>query len=123
MTAPDAVPLAALVEELERTLAVLPPLPWSVVGSSYSRSTYVCGGADVVFDDGSAGGEHGEECPRDRQERIVAAVNALPALLDAARKVLRYEEALRGIAAYGEGAVVTGSFDCPWHAREARAAM
>jgi hypothetical protein len=45
------------------------------------------------------------------------------AQLDAFKAADRYREALTEIASYSEGSVVTGSFDCPYHAEIARKAL
>ena len=76
--------------ELRKLLAAATPLPWAV---SYGDESWVVVGTKpdgapdlwarrTVFDDGSAWGEYGPSCTGATRDLIVAAVNAMPALLD-----------------------------------------
>ena len=88
--------------KMRKLLDAATPLPWAVSygddmwrvvqtkaafhGRLLARST--------AFDDGSAGGEYGPSCTGATRDLIVAAVNALPALLDeldAAHEAIRME--------------------------------
>ena len=86
--------------KMRNLLAAATPLPWAV---SYGDESWAVVGTKpdgtpdlwarrTVFDDGSAAGEYGPSCTGATRDLIVAAVNALPALLDeldAARAELR----------------------------------
>ena len=100
--------------ELRKLLAAATPLPWIVHEDDYFGSWSVTGPANdpvpgwgrtepEAFDDGSAHGEYGPSCKKPTRDLIVAAVNALPALLDeldAARADLR--EAMELLRAHGQ---------------------
>ena len=76
--------------ELRKLLEKATPGPWAV---SYGDESWAVVGTKpdgtpdlwarrTVFDDGSAAGEYGPSCKGPTRDLIVAAVNALPALLD-----------------------------------------
>jgi hypothetical protein len=76
--------------ELRKLLAAAMPVPWTVshgedswevVGTKPDAMPYFWA-RRTAFDDGSAGGEYGASCTVATRDLIVAAVNALPALLD-----------------------------------------
>lgn len=86
--------------ELRKLLAAATPTPWAVshgdesweVVQTKPDGTPDFGARRTAFDDGSAGGEYGPSCNTLTRDLIVAAVNALPSLLDeldAARADLR----------------------------------
>jgi hypothetical protein len=91
--------------ELRKLLAAATPLPWAV---SYGDDMWTVAQTKAefhgrllarrtAFDDGSAGGEYGASCTGATRDLIVAAVNALPALLDeldAAREAIRSKDRL-----------------------------
>ena len=77
--------------ELRRLLADATPGPWGVsygyrgecwqvFETKPDGTPYL--NAKSAFDDGSAGGEYGQRCTPATRDLIVAAVNALPAMLD-----------------------------------------
>lgn len=79
--------------EMRRLLEKATPTPWIVQKDDYWDSWLVTGPAyEIVpgwprkepeaFDDGTACGEYGPCCTEDTRDLIVAAVNALPAMLD-----------------------------------------
>ena len=76
--------------KMRNLLAAATPLPWAV---SYGDESWAVVGTKpdgtpdlwarrTVFDDGSAAGEYSPSCKGPTRDLIVAAVNALPALLD-----------------------------------------
>jgi hypothetical protein len=97
--------------ELRKLLAAATPLPWIVQKEDYFGSWSVTGTANdpvpglwrtepEAFDDGSAHGEYGPSCKEPTRDLIVAAVNALPALLDeldAARAEVAEAKRLDGV--------------------------
>ena len=76
--------------ELRKLLAAATPTPWAVshgdesweVVQTKPDGTPDFGARRTAFDDGSAGGEYGPSCNTLTRDLIVAAVNALPSLLD-----------------------------------------
>lgn len=79
--------------KMRKLLDAATPLPWIVQEDDYFGSWSVTGPANdpvpgwgrtapEAFDDGSAHGEYGPSCTGPTRDLIVAAVNALPALLD-----------------------------------------
>lgn len=79
-----------ITNELRKLLAAATPTPWAVSHGDESWEvvqTKPDGTPDfrarrTAFDDGSAGGEYGPSCNVLTRDLIVAAVNALPSLLD-----------------------------------------
>lgn len=100
--------------ELRRLLADATPTPWTVETDDYWNAWSVTGPAlervpgwplaePKAFDDGSACGEYSPRCTEATRDLIVAAVNALPAMLDeldALRADLR--EAMDLLRAHGQ---------------------
>jgi hypothetical protein len=91
--------------ELRKLLSAATPGPWAV---SYGDESWVVvrtkpdGTPDLwarrtVFDDGSAAGEYSPSCKGPTRDLIVAAVNALPALLDELDAARAEVERLRGV--------------------------
>lgn len=76
--------------ELRKLLEKATPRPWAVshgdesweVVQTKPDGTPDFGARRKAFDDGSAGGEYGPSCNTVTRDLIVAAVNALPAMLD-----------------------------------------
>lgn len=78
------------INKLRKLLAAATPTPWAVshgdesweVVQTKPDGTPDFGARRRAFDDGSAGGEYGPSCNVLTRDLIVAAVNALPSLLD-----------------------------------------
>lgn len=74
--------MQANTQKLRDLLSAATPTPWEWFEGTHHGSAWSGGRrGTLVFDDGSAGGEYRPACSYRNSELIIAAVNALPSLL------------------------------------------